>query len=176
MADRRGGLLLCAGALALLSGCVERRFVIDSTPPGAKVYVNNRPVGFTPVDVPYTYYGTYLITLELDGYQTRHVEQRVVPTWYSYPPLDFVAENLNPFTISDVRRLTYELTQLPRPNLDDLRLQAEELRNRGRELPEPSQPPVRRPSPGPPPAAAADPRPRGNGGNLLPPPALEPTP
>lgn len=168
MADRRTGLLACLGVLALLPGCVERRFVIDSTPRGAKVYVNNQPVGFTPVDVPFTYYGTYLITLELDGHLTRHIEQRVVAPWFAYPPIDFFAENLNPFTTSDVRRLSYELAPMPRPNLDDLRLQAEELRRRGREeIPEPTIPnPPRDNRPG---ALPPEPRPRPAPGALPPP-------
>ena len=100
MAERRSCWLACAGVLALLSGCVERRFVIESSPPGATVLVNNRRVGVTPVDVPFTYYGTYLITLEMDGYQTRTIQQKVSPTWYSYPPVDFIVENLNPFKVS----------------------------------------------------------------------------
>ncbi|MCE9530900.1 MAG: PEGA domain-containing protein [Planctomycetes bacterium] len=149
----RGCLCLASvGILTLMSGCVERRFVIDSNPPGTKVYVNNRPVGFTPVDVPFVYYGTYLITLERDGYQTKTIEQRVAAPWYAYPPLDFLTENIYPGKASDIRRLDYEMTPLARPNLDELRYQAEELRERGRNLPEPTipvEPRTQRPAPAP---------------------------
>jgi hypothetical protein len=179
-------MLACAGLLALLSGCVERRFVIESSPPGAKVYVNNRPVGFTPVDVPFTYYGTYHITLELDRYETRQIDQRVVAPWFGYPPVDLVVENFNPFWVRDIRRLgddagtPYQMTPMPRPNLDDLRLQAEELRQRGKQLPEPTKPvtpPARPTAPPPaslPPPTPADPRtqPSPYGG----PPPLDPVP
>jgi hypothetical protein len=171
MLNRHCCRLICAGVLAFLSGCVEQRFVIDSTPPGAKVYVNNRPVGFTPVDVPFTYYGTYLITLELDGYQTRHIEQEVAAPWYAYPPIDFAVENLNPWKVADVRRLSYDLTGLTRPNPDELRLQAEELRQRGRNVPEPTIPsPPNRPGE----ATPTNPRNRGNGGAA--PPPIDPVP
>lgn len=170
MANRVSRWLVCAGLTALLSGCVERRFVIESTPPGAKVYVNNRPVGFTPVDYPFTYYGTYLITMELDGHQTRHIEQRIAPPWYAYPPIDFAAENLNPWKVSDVRRLSFEMTPMSRPNLDELRLDAEELRQKGKNLPEPSKPSVPKVRPEPAPAAVGNPA-----VNQLPPP-LEPVP
>src|SRR5580658_3031034 len=133
MTNRRCSWLACAGILALLSGCVERRFVIETSPPGTMVYVNNRPVGFTPVDVPFTYYGKYLITLEKDGFQTQNIEQRVAPSWYSYPPLDFIFENLYPLKISDIRRLPddkgpYEMQPILRQNPDALLLEASELR------------------------------------------------
>ncbi len=146
MADRNCCWLACAGVLAMVSGCVERRFVIESTPPGAKVFVNNRMVGSTPVDVPFTYYGTYLITLEMDGYQTRTIEQHVSPTWYSYPPIDFIVENLNPFKLSDIRRLPdekgpYVLVPLQHPNQNQLWYEAEELRNFAKQtIPPPSKP------------------------------------
>jgi hypothetical protein len=146
MADRRCCWLACAGVLALLSGCVERRFVIESSPPGAKVFVNNREVGSTPADYPFTYYGTYLITLEMDGFQTRTIEQHVSPTWYSYPPLDFIFENLYPLKLSDIRRLPdengpYILTPVQRPNEVQLRYDAEELRKYAKEnIPPPSKP------------------------------------
>jgi len=138
MLNRRVIGLASALVLTMLSGCVERRFVIETTPPGSKVYVNNRPVGFSPVDVPYTYYGKYAITLERDGYQTQLVEEKISAPWYAYPPIDFIAEHIYPFKVSDIRRLHYDLTPTVRPNIDELRYQAEELRERGRNLPEPT--------------------------------------
>lgn len=140
MANRRTCWLACAGALALLSGCVERRFVVNSEPSGAKVYVNNKPVGFTPVDVPFTYYGVYAITLEHPGHQTKHIEQHVKAPIYAYPPIDFFAESVYPGKIRDIRQYDYCMDPKPRPNLDELRQQADDLRARGKELPEPSIP------------------------------------
>jgi hypothetical protein len=160
MSDYRW-LTLAGACLTLMSGCVERRFVIESTPPGAKVYVNNRAVGYTPVDVPFTYYGKYLIQLELDGHQTLIKEQDVSAPWYEFPPFDFFAENLYPFKIDDVQRLHYDMAPLQRPNLDELRQQAEDLRQKGRALPEPTIPAPgandRRPTNAPPPAPGPTP-------------------
>jgi hypothetical protein len=141
MAKRAKAQWAVVGIVLLLSGCVERRFVVDSNPPGAKVYVNDEPVGFTPVDVPFTYYGTYNITLERDGYQTQTIQQRLAPPWFAYPPIDFVVENLNPFKVRDIRRLQYELPRMQQVQLEQLRQEAEELRDRGRNLPEPENPP-----------------------------------
>src|SRR5262249_58004588 len=66
----RLGVLLSA---ALLTGCVERRFVIESVPPTAQVLRNGQPIGFTPVDSEFIYYGKYNFTLIKDGYETLHV-------------------------------------------------------------------------------------------------------
>jgi hypothetical protein len=128
-------------AACLLSGCVERKFVIDSNPPGAKVFVNNVEIGTTPVDYPFLYYGTYNITLEMQGFQTETFQQRVAPPWYAYPPADFVTEHVIPSKIRDIRRLNYELK--PQVQLSPIELlnEATELRSRGQELPPPRNPP-----------------------------------
>lgn len=159
--------------MGLLPGCVERRFTVHTEPPGAKVYVNNKPMGFSPVDVPFTYYGNYLITLEYPGYQTRHIKEHIKAPVYAYPPIDFVAESLYPGKIHDHHQFEYSLDPMPRPNLDELRAQAETLREQGRNLPEPKIP---NPSSRQPTLLPEDPRNR-----VLPPPQpvqpkLDPTP
>src|SRR5262249_10209746 len=58
-------LLACAG---LLTGCVERRFVITTEPPGAIVYdERGMPTGAAPTDRTFVYYGDYQFTLVKDG-------------------------------------------------------------------------------------------------------------
>jgi hypothetical protein len=121
-------------ATTLLCGCVERRFVIASDPPGSVVLVNNRPVGPTPADVPFVYYGNYHFTLVRDGYETLQVDQCVPPPWYEYPGLDFFAENLIPWTIRDVRRLNYPMQPIRNPSSNEIRDRAQDLRNRGAAL------------------------------------------
>lgn len=126
--------------VSLLTGCVERRFLVESTPPGAKVYVNNVPVGFTPVDAPFTYYGKYDITLEKEGFQTETFQWRLAAPWWAYPPFDFLTEHIYPLTIQDIRRETFEMKPAVVTNIDELRLNAEELRKKGQALPEPKNP------------------------------------
>ena len=115
--------------------------MIETTPPGAKVYVNDQPVGYAPVEVPFTYYGIYRITLELDNHQTLQVDQKVTAPWYAYPPIDFLAEHIYPFKASDIKRFQFDLAPMPRQNHEELRYQAEELRKYAKDsLPEPSIP------------------------------------
>ncbi len=140
MLNRRLPIVVVAFALLAHTGCVQRRFVIESTPPGAKVYVNNRAIGFTPCDLPFTYYGKYQFMLELDGYQTLVKEENIKAPWYQFPPIDFVAENVYPFKVSDIQRLHFDMMPMPRPNLDELRIQAEILRKEGQALPPPTLP------------------------------------
>lgn len=97
--------LLCAGNL----GCVQRRLTIRSNPPGALVYVDDYPIGTTPVSTDFIYYGTRKVRLSLSGYETLTVLQPLPTPWYQYPGLDFVTENLVPGEIRDERVVEYQL-------------------------------------------------------------------
>jgi hypothetical protein len=161
----RGLTAAAALCCALPAGCVDRRFII-TTPPEqalASVEVNDRPIGPAPADKQFTYYGTYRIVLKKEGYETLVVDQPIAPPWYEYPPLDFISENLIPWTIRDVRRLYLPMrpAQIVAPEavLD----RATHLREQGKAIgqPVPGQPapgqPVPVPTvgpvpPGPPPA------------------------
>jgi len=123
-----------------LTGCVERRFLVVSNPPGATVLVNGENVGVTPASVPFTYYGKYDITLIRDGYQTRTYEKPIRRPWFEYFPLDFFAENVYPGHIQDNRVLTFEMEPLIQPRTEDVLNQARTLRERGTVLPSPLDP------------------------------------
>src|SRR4051812_14030889 len=100
----RGWLVCLPLALALVAGCVEHRMVITTEPYGAVVYDEKHlPIGATPADRPYTYYGVYEFTIVKDGYETMVVREDVRPPWYEVFPLDFISENVIPWTIRDVR-------------------------------------------------------------------------
>ncbi len=137
---RRYGTIIALGVLTMVTGCVERRFRIESTPPGAAVFVNNEPYGSAPVDVPFTYYGMYNITLMKEGFQTKHIQQEIKAPWYQYPPIDFFAESIWPWQLTDIRPLHYEMQPLLQPNLDEIKRDAEEWRARSKALPAPRYP------------------------------------
>jgi hypothetical protein len=140
---------LCAAGL---SGCVERRFVISSEPFGAIVYdEKGQPVGASPADRQFTYYGKYRFTLVRDGYQTLIVEEQVKAPWYEYFPLDFIAENVIPFTIRDVRHFNYQLQPAQVVPAETVLEQAQQRRAYGKTKGVPLTPEV------PPPASVAVP-------------------
>jgi hypothetical protein len=135
----RGWSLLGIALLCAATGCVERRMVIITEPfPAASNAIvydeKNQPIGGTPVDKTFTYYGKYRFRIVKDGFETLDVEQRVRAPWYELPGLDFVAENLIPFTIRDVRYFRYAMQPAQiRPFEDTLR-EANGMREQARTI------------------------------------------
>lgn len=132
------------------TGCVQRRLIIRSNPPLARVFVGDQEVGITPVAVNFTYYGTRQIKLVRDGYETLTDEVNLPAPWYEWTPIDFVSENVVPWTISDRREITYNLQAQFVVPMADLERRANEMRMAG-QVPAGPVPP-RSASPGPPPA------------------------
>jgi hypothetical protein len=132
------GLAVCA---ACSTGCVDRRFVVSSDPPGAVVFRNGQALGAAPVDDHFVYYGKYHFTLIKDGYQTLQVDQDVPAPWYEYFPLDFISENLVPWRITDARRYEYHMEPVAQPRTDLLLNDSNILRDKSRTL-QPLTPPV----------------------------------
>lgn len=84
---------LCLALLVLLAfGCVERRLIITSEPSGALIKVNDEPMGRTPLDVSFTWYGTYDLRLEHEGYQTLQTTREAEMPWWENPGPDLFAE------------------------------------------------------------------------------------
>src|SRR5690242_18272 len=129
MNSRLAWLVGMALSAALLSGCVERRYVVTSDPPGAVVLRNYEQIGAAPADDHFVYYGNYHFTLVKEGYETLQVDQEIRTPWYEFIPLDFISENLIPWNIIDVRRFHYQLKPLQTVSTDDLLRRAQDLRN-----------------------------------------------
>ena len=87
-------VVAAVSAAALLGGCVQRTISITSDPPGALVELNDEEVGRTPVTVPFTFYGTYDVYLEADGYTSLRTERVAEAPWWEAPGPDLVAEAL----------------------------------------------------------------------------------
>ncbi len=84
---------LLATALANV-GCVRRIVSITSEPSGATVWLNDREIGRTPCEAEFTYYGTYDVRLQLDGYEPLDTfGEATAPIWDNVGP-DLVAEAL----------------------------------------------------------------------------------
>lgn len=111
----RRGFLLVAGLVASfsLTGCVERLIAIHSDPPGAAVYLDGEKVGTTPCEVPYTWYGTRMVVLELRGFTLVREEVVLSPPWWQLIPIDFITDVLIPFTLRDRLSVSYTLDPAP---------------------------------------------------------------
>jgi hypothetical protein len=119
---------LILASLMVLPGCVRRRLMVRSNPPGAMVYVDNQLIGTTPCATDFIYYGTREVRLVKAGFETLTVNQPIPAPWYQIPPLDFFSENLNPHKIQDFRTVTYDLTPQVMVPTEQLLNRAEELR------------------------------------------------
>jgi hypothetical protein len=96
------------------------------------VYIDDYPIGTTPVCANFTYYGTRKIRLVKDGYETLTVLQPVNTPWYEVPPLDFFSENMVPNEVRDRRSFFFQLTPQVVVPRDQLLSRAEQLRGQGR--------------------------------------------
>lgn len=166
---RSAWLVLALLLVGTSAGCVTRRYVITSDPPGAVVFRDGQPIGATPVEEPFVYYGKYRFRLVKDGYKPMDVEPELVAPWYQWPGVDLLTETIIPYPFRDVQVLHFQLQPMEQMRHDDIRGRAEQLRQQGAQIqtppgtatpPGPVLPPV---SPLPPPAAPPP-------GQVLPPP------
>ena len=177
MRSKRLGLVLAAGAVGLLAGCVDRRFLVETNVPGAQVYVDGRLIGATPADAQWEYAGCRRFTAVAPGYEPLVQDVNFAPKWYEYPPLDFFAEVLWPFRIEDRRLVQLQLEPTRPVNEAALVGAADDLRARGQTLPPTSVPRSDRPA-----TALPQPLPTGAGpilpvpNNFFPPEQPLPTP
>lgn len=126
-------MLIASAALLTLTGCVERRIKVTSSPTGARVWINDQQVGTTPVETRFTFYGNYDVRLELPGYDTISEPRTAKAPLYEYPGPDLVATAL-PFKFKPLVEWHFELTQVeettnPDGARDNLLNRATELRN-----------------------------------------------
>lgn len=127
--------LFAFAAACSLTGCVERRFVITTDPPGAIVLdEKGLPMGPAPVDRQWIYNGTYEFKLMKDGFETLTVRENVSPRWFEYFGIDFIAENVIPWTIRDIRRFHYQLQPMAVMPPEMILQQGQTLRQRGQAI------------------------------------------
>lgn len=136
---------LIAAAL-VLPGCVERRLLLRTDPPGARVSVNGVLLGAAPVEIPFLHYGTVRVEVApLDAAGDGSPDTRscvslvpLSPPWYQWPVIDFFADNLWPWTLVDRHEAVIALHPCPDPDdpvegQPELRRLEKELRDRARD-------------------------------------------
>ncbi len=112
----------------LAAGCVERRMTLSTNPEGALAYYNGKAVGRTPVTFHFTHYQPARLTFEKDGHETfRVVQELAVPAWQRYP-VDFFAEALWPWPLTDEQTFSYTLTETVDPEPEELIERANAMR------------------------------------------------
>ena len=93
-------------------GCIERTITITSEPAGALVWLNDREIGRTPVDVDFVHYGTYDVLLIKEGYEPLQTFGKASPPFWDNVGLDFVAD-LVPATLTSEIEWHYVLEVQP---------------------------------------------------------------
>lgn len=120
---------------------MHRRLTVRSDPPGAAVVVDGEEIGFTPVSMDYTYYGTREITLIKDGYKTATLPHKLETPWYQVFPLEFFSDNLAFTHIRDKRNISYTLVPEEYVPRDEILDRANNLRSNAlqSEMPRPGR-------------------------------------
>lgn len=127
-AARRAVLVVVAVACLMPAGCLRRRLIVRSSPPGAAVEIDNQPIGVTPASTDYVYYGTREVKLSSPGYETLTVNQPLPTPWYALPGVDFFTEHLWPFEVEDRRELNYTLSRQRMAPAGEIIARGEQLR------------------------------------------------
>ena len=120
-------LWLAAGVLLFAAGCIERKMVLRSEPPGAVAWIDDERVGVTPCETPFSHYGTRRVVLEYRredflkanggavppgfeaGFRRVGADAPLVVPRYQWPVLDVVMEIVIPFTVTDAQEFVYVL-------------------------------------------------------------------
>ena len=127
------GMLVCGLAFLVLVctlGCVRRVIRIRTEPEGAMVEMDGtllqtertvidregkvleltepQPLT-TPIDLPFDWYGTHEFVARHEGYKRARKVVKVRPPWYEFFPLDFMFDNLWPWTLHDIHTVQIEL-------------------------------------------------------------------
>jgi hypothetical protein len=129
----RACLLLGLAAVLVQPGCVERKLFINSDPPEAVLFVDGKPQGKTPAEMPFYYYGKREVELRLEGCRSKRELVDVDPPWFQYFPFDFFFEVLWPWTLHDDHTCDIQLepylpSQLSEEGRIDLLERADALR------------------------------------------------
>ena len=84
--------LLLGVAVFSTAGCIRRTLAITTEPSGALLWLNDREVGRTPLEVDFDHYGTYDVRLERDGYEPMMTSGKARAPWWDTVGLDLIAE------------------------------------------------------------------------------------
>jgi len=128
MIQRAIGILSLVLLLAAV-GCVERKMTVTSTPPGARVYLDDQEMGQTPVTFRFDFCGHRTFVLKKDGYRVAQEVRNVRAPVYDWPPLDVFAD-LGPIPLKDHRTFHFDLRPVTEVKTDELIERAKAMKSR----------------------------------------------
>ncbi|MBX3379955.1 MAG: PEGA domain-containing protein [Phycisphaeraceae bacterium] len=140
-----------AAPLALLAGCSQRVIQVTSEPTGALVTINDVPVGRTPLQTEFTYYGDYDVQVRKDGFEPIRTKATAWTPIYERPPLDLASA---PFPYETVVKWHFKLepslekTEPKQQFEEGLITRAKGLREQV-DVPAPAKPAADKPEPAP---------------------------
>lgn len=124
---------------AWLTGCVERKITIVSSPPGALVYLNDVEIGRAPVTTPFLWYGDYDVRLRYDKpagpdnpqpeHYYLHTHRRAEAPWFQWIGPDLLAE-LSPAEFKDDKLWAFVLEPIKQDSDAELIKSAKQLQGR----------------------------------------------
>ncbi len=120
-------------AVFFLPGCVERKLTVQTEPENARLYLDYRSRGTTPVTLPFSHYGSRAVRLEKNGYITKRTSLTLETPVHSYFPISLFTEVLYPFTIKDHRTFTFKLSPKTLPadlSVEERRKKREQKRSK----------------------------------------------
>ncbi len=115
----RGAFAVALLLLLASTGCVKRTIIVESDPPGAKVWINEHPAGVTPVAYEFITHGRYKFRLGKPGFREHIAREMVRAPIYQWIGPDFIAEYLLPIRFEDKHVFRYAL--VPQPPAERLR-------------------------------------------------------
>ncbi len=98
--------------LLTLPACVHRKIRVTSTPPGARVLLNDQDIGTTPVETRFTFYGGYDVQLIKPGYEHVHELKHAKAPLHEYPVVDLAATAI-PADFDHTIQWHFDLTPVP---------------------------------------------------------------
>ncbi|MDH7599094.1 MAG: PEGA domain-containing protein [Sedimentisphaerales bacterium] len=116
-------------AFGLCQGCVERTITINTTPDGARIWLNDELVGTSPTTVTFQWYGDYRVKIAKPGYQVIQTHRKVKAPWYDAFPFDFFAQVIWPGRVVDSHQWSFTLHEATCPTHEELVQRAQALRN-----------------------------------------------
>ncbi len=122
------------------TGCVTRSMVINTDPPGARVFLDDELIGESPVKIPFNDYGVRKLTIEKRDKEGRLTHKRLTvmanlrPPLYQFFPADVFSELMVPVTLKDEKTFNFQLEPVeyrpPKEIRAELLKDAEDLRQR----------------------------------------------